>query len=65
MLLASITGTCESTLIPTDETGADTLRRRILNQRKKESDGKEVDMSDILDGMQKKARDHARVPMQV
>ncbi|KZP22101.1 glycoside hydrolase family 13 protein [Athelia psychrophila] len=32
-------------------------------QRKKESGGKDVDMSDILDGMQKKARDHARVPM--
>ncbi|KAF7974157.1 hypothetical protein HWV62_13271 [Athelia sp. TMB] len=36
----------------------------ILDQRKQESGGKEVDMSDILDGMQKKARDHARVPMQ-
>jgi len=36
----------------------------IMEQRKKGSDGKEIDMSDILDGAQKKARDHARTPMQ-
>jgi hypothetical protein len=36
-----------------------------MEQRKKESAGKEIDMSDILDGAQKKARDHARTPMQV
>jgi len=36
----------------------------IMEQRKKESAGKEIDMSDILDGAQKKARDHARTPMQ-
>lgn len=38
---------------------------RILEQRKKESGEKEPDMSDVLDGAQKKARDHARTPMQV
>ncbi|KAF8797493.1 glycoside hydrolase family 13 protein [Phlegmacium glaucopus] len=38
---------------------------RILENRRKDSgNGGEVDMSDILDGFQKKARDHARVPMQ-
>ncbi|KDR70826.1 hypothetical protein GALMADRAFT_127384 [Galerina marginata CBS 339.88] len=37
---------------------------RILAQRRKESGGQEVDMSDILDNFQKKARDHSRVPMQ-
>ncbi|KAG5641407.1 hypothetical protein DXG03_005275 [Asterophora parasitica] len=36
---------------------------RVLKQRT-EADGKEVDMSDILDGFQRKARDHARTPMQ-
>jgi alpha-glucosidase len=36
----------------------------IMERRKKESDGKEIDMSDVLDGAQKKARDHARTPMQ-
>ena len=38
---------------------------RILEQRKKEADGKDVDMTDVLDDFQRKARDHARVPMQV
>ncbi|KDR69930.1 hypothetical protein GALMADRAFT_230296 [Galerina marginata CBS 339.88] len=37
---------------------------RILEQRRKESGGGEVDMTDILDNFQKKARDHSRVPMQ-
>ncbi|CAA7269704.1 unnamed protein product [Cyclocybe aegerita] len=37
---------------------------RILDGRKKESGSEEIDMSDVLDGFQKKARDHARVPMQ-
>ncbi|KAG2024049.1 alpha amylase [Coprinopsis cinerea AmutBmut pab1-1] len=36
---------------------------KILKQRKAGSD-KEVDMEDILDDFAKKARDHARVPMQ-
>ncbi|KIM81904.1 glycoside hydrolase family 13 protein [Piloderma croceum F 1598] len=36
----------------------------ILEQRKKESDGKEVDMSDVLDNLSKKARDHSRTPIQ-
>lgn len=38
---------------------------RILEQRKKEADGKDVDMTDVLDDFQRKARDHARVPIQV
>jgi len=38
---------------------------RILEQRKKEADGRDVEMSDVLDDFQRKARDHARVPMQV
>ena len=39
---------------------------RILDQRKKEVDPKDdVDMTDVLDDFQRKARDHARVPMQV
>ena len=38
---------------------------RIYTQRKKELGGKEPDMSDVLDDAQKKARDHARTPMQV
>ncbi|KAJ6539974.1 glycoside hydrolase family 13 protein [Mycena vulgaris] len=40
--------------------------QEILEKRQRES-GKEedeVDMSDVLDGLQKKARDHGRVPMQ-
>ena len=44
---------------------SDTFTFRILDQRKKEANGKDVDMSDILDDFQRKARDHARVPMQV
>lgn len=38
---------------------------RVLKRRKEESGGGDVDMSDVLDNFQKKARDHARVPMQV
>ncbi|KAF9463174.1 glycoside hydrolase family 13 protein [Collybia nuda] len=37
---------------------------RILAERKARGGGKDVDMSDILDSLSKKARDHARVPMQ-
>ncbi|KAF8055619.1 glycoside hydrolase family 13 protein [Lyophyllum atratum] len=37
---------------------------RVLEKRKEEKGGGEVDMEDVLDGFQKKARDHARVPMQ-
>ncbi|KAJ7669661.1 glycoside hydrolase family 13 protein [Mycena rosella] len=36
----------------------------ILEKRQRESGKDDVDMSDILDGLQKKARDHGRVPMQ-
>jgi oligo-1,6-glucosidase len=38
---------------------------RVLEERRLRAEGKEVDMSDILDGCQKKARDHARTPIQV
>lgn len=38
---------------------------RVYAQRKKDLGGKEPDMSDVLDDAQKKARDHARTPMQV
>ncbi|KAF8234809.1 glycoside hydrolase family 13 protein [Tricholoma matsutake] len=37
---------------------------KILKQRKKEANSEDVDMSDVLDDFQRKARDHARVPMQ-
>ncbi|KAF5339315.1 hypothetical protein D9611_009770 [Ephemerocybe angulata] len=37
---------------------------KILAKRKEESPGVEIDTSDILDDFAKKARDHARVPMQ-
>ncbi|KAF7345697.1 Glycoside hydrolase family 13 protein [Mycena venus] len=42
------------------------LYHEILAKRRRESGGDEdtIDMSDILDGLQKKARDHGRVPMQ-
>ncbi|KAJ7181228.1 glycoside hydrolase family 13 protein [Mycena filopes] len=36
----------------------------ILTKRQLESGKEDVDMSDILDGLQRKARDHGRVPMQ-
>jgi tRNA1(Val) A37 N6-methylase TrmN6 len=38
---------------------------RILAKRINEAHGAEVDMSDVLADFAKKARDHARVPMQV
>jgi len=37
---------------------------KILEQRRKEAGREDIDMSDILDNFQRKARDHARVPMQ-
>ncbi|KAF9482985.1 glycoside hydrolase family 13 protein [Pholiota conissans] len=37
---------------------------RILAQRRASTGLDEPDMSDVLDGFQKKARDHSRVPMQ-
>ncbi|KAF8551259.1 glycoside hydrolase family 13 protein [Imleria badia] len=36
----------------------------IKEQRKKEQGREDVDMEDVLDGFQQKARDHARIPMQ-
>ncbi|KAH7920510.1 glycoside hydrolase family 13 protein [Leucogyrophana mollusca] len=36
----------------------------IKEQRKKASGSEDVDMSDLLDNFQRKARDHARTPMQ-
>ncbi|KAF5376935.1 hypothetical protein D9615_007297 [Tricholomella constricta] len=37
---------------------------QVLEKRKAEAGGREIDMSDVMDGFQRKARDHARVPMQ-
>lgn len=37
----------------------------ILSQRQREGKGENPDMSDVMDGIAKKARDHARTPMQV
>ena len=37
---------------------------RIKGQRQAEKGGEEVDMEDVLDDFQHKARDHARIPMQ-
>lgn len=37
---------------------------KIYQRRKEKAENEEVDMSDILDGLQRKARDHARTPMQ-
>ncbi|KZT25553.1 glycoside hydrolase family 13 protein [Neolentinus lepideus HHB14362 ss-1] len=36
----------------------------VLEKRKRESPGLDVDMSDVMDGIRRKARDHARTPMQ-
>ncbi|KAJ7197783.1 glycoside hydrolase family 13 protein [Mycena pura] len=36
----------------------------VLENRRAETGRDDVDMSDIMDGLQKKARDHGRVPMQ-
>lgn len=38
---------------------------RILKKRQEDSGNQNVDMSDVLDGFAQKARDHARVPVQV
>lgn len=38
---------------------------RIVEQRKNEKGQGDVEMTDVLDDFQRKARDHARVPMQV
>ena len=38
--------------------------RRIKGQRQGEQGREDVDMEDVLDGFQQKARDHARIPMQ-
>lgn len=37
----------------------------ILKKRQEETGREDVDMTDVLDGFSHKARDHARVPMQV
>ncbi|KAJ7581855.1 glycoside hydrolase family 13 protein [Mycena floridula] len=37
---------------------------KVLKRRQQESGKDDVDMEDVLDGFQKKARDHSRVPMQ-
>jgi len=37
----------------------------ILKKRQGETGKEDVDMNDVLDGFSQKARDHARVPMQV
>ncbi|TFK66304.1 glycoside hydrolase family 13 protein [Pluteus cervinus] len=37
---------------------------RIREHRQRESGKEDVDMEDVLDGFQKKARDHSRTPMQ-
>jgi hypothetical protein len=39
--------------------------RRVLKKRQQECGNQNVDMSDVLDGFAHKARDHARVPVQV
>lgn len=38
---------------------------RVKKQRQKDQGKEDVDMSDVLDDFAHKARDHARVPMQV
>ena len=38
---------------------------RVKKQRQEEQGKEDVDMSDVLDDLAHKARDHARVPMQV
>jgi hypothetical protein len=39
---------------------------RIKERRRAEAKpGEEVDMSDVMQGLQRKARDHSRVPMPV
>ena len=41
------------------------VMHRVLDNRRREQGREDVDMSDVLDGLQKKARDHARTPVQV
>lgn len=41
------------------------FRVRELEKRRKEEGKEDVDMEDVLDGFHRKARDHARTPMQV
>ena len=41
------------------------VRVRELEKRRKEEGKEDVDMEDVLDGFHRKARDHARTPMQV
>lgn len=38
---------------------------RFLEARRKEQGIENPDMSDVMDGAQRKARDHARLPVQV
>ena len=45
--------------------GSLTVMHRVLDNRRREQGREDVDMSDVLDGLQKKARDHARTPVQV
>jgi hypothetical protein len=40
------------------------VARRIKRQRQEAQGREDVDMEDVLDGFQQKARDHARIPMQ-
>ena len=40
------------------------VERRIKEQRQEKQGRENVDMEDVLDGFQQKARDHARIPMQ-
>ncbi|KAL1675803.1 glycoside hydrolase family 13 protein [Schizophyllum commune] len=37
---------------------------RVLENRRREQGREDVDMSNVMDGLQKKARDHARTPVQ-
>ncbi|KAI4517003.1 glycoside hydrolase family 13 protein [Schizophyllum commune Loenen D] len=37
---------------------------RVLDNRRREQGREDVDMSNVMDGLQKKARDHARTPVQ-
>ncbi|EIN06497.1 glycoside hydrolase family 13 protein [Punctularia strigosozonata HHB-11173 SS5] len=42
----------------------DVASQNYYQKRKKAGPGVEIDMSDVVDGLQKKARDHARTPVQ-
>ena len=41
------------------------LSRSLREERIADGKGEDPDMSDVLNGIQKKARDNARTPMQV